>query len=101
MSYGGRPSLNDTVQCILQVPTVQYVWVYGRQTVIRLLMGKLCANYAYHIFQRTKAQGKTTHRRHAHMHTHESRGINTNLAANIQQNFTWTPPWLLNWMMII
>ena len=55
-------------------------------------MGKLRANYSYHIFQRTLALGKPTPRCHVHMHTHANQGINVDLATDIQQNFTWTPP---------
>jgi hypothetical protein len=55
-------------------------------------MGKLHANYAYHICQRSLALGKPTRRRHAHMDTRTNRGINVDLATNIQHNFTWTPP---------
>jgi hypothetical protein len=56
------------------------------------MMGKLRAKYAYHIFQCTKALRRSTCRHHAHMHTCEGGGINVGLAADILQNFTWTPP---------
>ena len=38
------------------------------------------------------AAGKSTHRKHAHMHTLSHTGINTNLAEELATTFTWTPP---------
>lgn len=55
-------------------------------------LGKLRANYAYHIHQRLQSSGKSGRRRHGHMHTRENGGINVDLATDIADNFTWTPP---------
>jgi hypothetical protein len=59
-------------------------------------MGKLCANYNYHLHQQARAAGKPIHHQHAHMHTHmhtrNEPSINVDLAADLKMNFMWTPP---------
>lgn len=55
-------------------------------------MGKLRANYAFHLYSQAQAAGKSTRRQHSHMHTRKDRGINVDLATDIAANFTWTPP---------
>ncbi|KAF9230422.1 hypothetical protein BU15DRAFT_83642 [Melanogaster broomeanus] len=36
--------------------------------------------------------GKSTHRKHAHMHTQPNIGIDTELADELGKTFTWVPP---------
>ena len=55
-------------------------------------MGKLRANYNYHLHQQARASGKSIRRRHAHMHTRNEPGLNIDLSADLETNFTWTPP---------
>jgi hypothetical protein len=55
-------------------------------------LGKCCANYAYHLYQRSRAAGKPIHRRHAHMHTRADKGIHVDLANELEATFTWVPP---------
>ena len=52
-------------------------------------LGKLHSNYACHLWEQL---GKPMHRKHGHMHTHNTAGINADLATDIQTNFTWSPP---------
>jgi hypothetical protein len=42
-------------------------------------LGKLRSNYAFHLFEKTRAAGKSTHRQHRHMHTRPTMGINMHL----------------------
>ena len=55
-------------------------------------MGKLQANYNYHLHQQARASGKSIRHRHAHMHTCNKPGLNIDLSADLETNFTWTPP---------
>ena len=55
-------------------------------------LGKLRNNYSYHLQQHNKQLGKTTQRKHGHMHTRAQPGINVDLATDLTTNFTWTPP---------
>lgn len=55
-------------------------------------LGKLCANYAYHLYKKAQASGKPIHRRHAHMHTRNETGINKDLVSDLEATFTWVPP---------
>lgn len=55
-------------------------------------LGKLHANYNYHLHQKRLAEGKSARRHHAHMHTCEVAGIDSSLAADLEANFTWTSP---------
>jgi hypothetical protein len=53
---------------------------------------KLCANYSYHLYQHDCTAGKSTHRRHNHMHTRSTRGINVELTEEIESTFSYIPP---------
>ena len=56
-------------------------------------LGKLRANYNYHIQQRTiEARKPIPRRKHAHMHTRAEPGIDVALATDISTNFMWMPP---------
>ncbi|KAJ3501877.1 hypothetical protein NMY22_g18775 [Coprinellus aureogranulatus] len=55
-------------------------------------LAKLRSNYKRAIFERAKAQGKSTRRRHAHMHTRDAPGIDVNLVEDIKANFTFESP---------
>ncbi|KAG2360242.1 hypothetical protein BDR07DRAFT_1290106, partial [Suillus spraguei] len=55
-------------------------------------LGKLHNNYSYHGHQHALAAGQSVHRKHAHMHTQNNGGINTDLAMDLDTNFAWTPP---------
>jgi hypothetical protein len=66
-------------RCNLTVPTFEK-------------MGKLRANYTYHLHQRALAAGKPIRRRHAHMHTRDQPGIDTELVGDLNANFTWKAP---------
>jgi len=50
------------------------------------------SKYAYHLYQMDCAAGKSTHRKHAHMHTLSHTGIDTNLTNKLATTFTWMPP---------
>ncbi|TFY74737.1 hypothetical protein EWM64_g9275 [Hericium alpestre] len=54
--------------------------------------GTLRNTYLRILHEHAIAQGKKGRRQHAHMHTCEGRGINTELAASLLEDFTWTPP---------
>ncbi|KAG2074252.1 hypothetical protein BDR04DRAFT_1093471, partial [Suillus decipiens] len=53
---------------------------------------KLRSNYSYHVHQRALAAGQPVRRKHAHMHTQNNDGIDTDLAMDLDTNFAWTPP---------
>lgn len=55
-------------------------------------LGKLRANYSYHLHQRARLAGKPIHRHHAHMHSRQGPGINTNMAEELEATFAWVPP---------
>lgn len=55
-------------------------------------LSKLRASYAHNLYKMDRAAGKSTHRKHAHMHTQPDKGINSDLAAELARNFTWVPP---------
>jgi hypothetical protein len=55
-------------------------------------LGKLCANYCYQLYERDIAAGKPIHRRHAHMHTQATTGVNVELVEELKDGFTWEPP---------
>jgi hypothetical protein len=55
-------------------------------------LGKLCANYSYHLYQRDRAAGKSTHHRHNHMHTCAIKGINVELAEEVESTFSYVSP---------
>ncbi|KAF8192079.1 ribonuclease H-like domain-containing protein [Pholiota molesta] len=55
-------------------------------------LGKLRANYCYQLYERDRALGKSTHRRHAHMHTQPEAGVNIELVEELKDGFTWEPP---------
>jgi hypothetical protein len=64
LALGGTQS---TKQCNLSVSTFE-------------TLGKLCANYSHHLYNRDCTAGKPIHHRHAHMHTRTKLGINVDLS---------------------
>ncbi len=58
-------------------------------------LGKLCTNYNYHLHQKAILEGKSVQRRHGHMHTRETPGLNTELAKELETNFTIVPPFMI------
>ncbi|KAJ6614046.1 hypothetical protein B0H10DRAFT_1950965 [Mycena sp. CBHHK59/15] len=48
-------------------------------------------NYELYLAEKAKA-GKTVHRKHNHMHTQATPGINTDLAKDLENPITWIPP---------
>ncbi len=55
-------------------------------------LGKLRSNYSAEIYARDRADGKPTHRKHAHMHAREEAVIDTDLVDSLEATFTWAPP---------
>jgi len=55
-------------------------------------LGKVQANLRYHIHLKNIADGKPTRRQHAHMHTTELPGINTEVAKQLETDFAFVPP---------
>ncbi|KAF8122145.1 hypothetical protein EV363DRAFT_1557947 [Boletus edulis] len=55
-------------------------------------LSKLRSNYSQHLYKMDRMAGKSTHRKHAHMHTQPQRGIDTGLVNNLVKTFTWSPP---------
>ncbi|KAG2365509.1 hypothetical protein BDR07DRAFT_643506 [Suillus spraguei] len=53
---------------------------------------KLRNSYFYRVHQCALAAGQPVHRKHAHMHTRNNGDIDTDLAMDLDTNFTWTPP---------
>ena len=59
-------------------------------------LSKLRSCYAHHLYKMDHATGKSTHRKHGHMHTQPQPGINVDLANDFAKNFTWIPPLVAN-----
>lgn len=55
-------------------------------------LGKARSNYCYKLWERDRQAGKSSHRKHAHMHTRNEKGINIELAKDLEENFTSKPP---------
>ena len=55
-------------------------------------LSKLRSSYAHHLYKMDRAAGKSTHCKHAHMHTRPDAGIDTELADELAKTFTWVPP---------
>jgi hypothetical protein len=55
-------------------------------------LGKIRTNLRYHIHLKNVADGKPTRRRHAHMHTTELPGIDTDVAKQLETDFAFIPP---------
>ncbi|KAI0340324.1 hypothetical protein BDW22DRAFT_1334446 [Trametopsis cervina] len=56
-------------------------------------LGKIRANLAYQLWEDERSKtGKIPRRRHAHMHTRAQPGIDSDLAKEIEENFTWHSP---------
>ncbi|KAI0310028.1 ribonuclease H-like domain-containing protein [Amylostereum chailletii] len=55
-------------------------------------LGKCRSHYARELWDLNKKNGKSTHRKHAHMHTREDVGIDTDLATNLEKTFSFVPP---------
>jgi hypothetical protein len=53
-------------------------------------LGKLRSSYAQEIYKKAKAEGKPICRKHVHMHTRSTPGINGDLAEELEANFTST-----------
>ena len=56
------------------------------------MLSKAHAHYSYHLWKMNRIGGKPTHRKHAHMHTQPTPGIDTELAADLERTFSWVPP---------
>ncbi|KAJ6623905.1 hypothetical protein B0H10DRAFT_1943680 [Mycena sp. CBHHK59/15] len=54
--------------------------------------GKIRSRLNYELFERGKLEKKSKHRKHSHMHTMESAGIDTDLAKDLENPITWIPP---------
>jgi hypothetical protein len=80
--FSALGSTQSTKRCNLSVSTFE-------------TLGKLCANYSRHLYNRDCATGKLIHRHHAHMHTRTESGINVDLVNDLDKSFTWTPPFSL------
>ncbi|KIK75289.1 hypothetical protein PAXRUDRAFT_19124 [Paxillus rubicundulus Ve08.2h10] len=55
-------------------------------------LSKLCSSYTHHLYKLDRTVGKSTHRKHAHMHTHPHLGIDMDLVDKLVKTFTWVPP---------
>ncbi len=56
-------------------------------------LGKIRSNLSYQLWEAERARtGKIPRRRHAHMHTRPEPGIDADVARELEENFTWTPP---------
>ncbi|KIJ05662.1 hypothetical protein PAXINDRAFT_164749 [Paxillus involutus ATCC 200175] len=55
-------------------------------------LSKLRSSYAHHLYKLDRTAGKSTHRKHAHMHTRPHLGIDTDLVDELVKTFTWVPP---------
>ncbi|KAG2067053.1 hypothetical protein BDR04DRAFT_1159597 [Suillus decipiens] len=55
-------------------------------------LGKVRANLRYHVHLKNVTDGKPTRRRHAHMHTTELPGIDTEVAKQLETDFAFVPP---------
>ncbi|CAK5283387.1 unnamed protein product [Mycena citricolor] len=77
--FSGLSGIQGVKRCNLSVPTFE-------------ALGKLRNNYAFHLHQSRVAQGLPVRRQHAHMHTRTHPGIDTSLADELETNFTWQPP---------
>ncbi|KAI6002444.1 hypothetical protein F5J12DRAFT_709951, partial [Pisolithus orientalis] len=53
-------------------------------------------HYSYHLWKMDCTAGKSTHQKHAPMHTQPTPGINTELAADLKWTFSWVPPLAAN-----
>ncbi|KIK74295.1 hypothetical protein PAXRUDRAFT_176169, partial [Paxillus rubicundulus Ve08.2h10] len=60
-------------------------------------LGKLCSSYAHQLYKMNCAMGKSTHHKHAHMHTHPTLGVDTGLINELVKTFAWVPPLLVFW----
>ncbi|KIK81074.1 hypothetical protein PAXRUDRAFT_15439 [Paxillus rubicundulus Ve08.2h10] len=60
--------------------------------VERYFSGLGSTHYTHHLYKMDRAAGKSTHRKHAHMHTRPNIGIDTDLADELARTFTWVPP---------
>ncbi|KAJ6596759.1 hypothetical protein B0H10DRAFT_2326478 [Mycena sp. CBHHK59/15] len=54
--------------------------------------GKIRSRLNYELFEHGKLEKKSKHRKHSHMHTMESAGIDTDLAKDLENPITWIPP---------
>ncbi|KAJ6628795.1 hypothetical protein B0H10DRAFT_2209241 [Mycena sp. CBHHK59/15] len=80
--FSGLSGVQGVKRCNLSVPTFK-------------ILGKLRTNYSYHIYLQDSAKGVLVHRKHGHMHTRTEPGIDTDLAQDLETNFMWTPPLLV------
>jgi hypothetical protein len=77
--FSGLSGIQGVKRCNFTVPTFE-------------ILGKLRNNYSYHIYERNRAAGISVHRKHSHMHTRAEPGLDVGLADNLETNFTWQPP---------
>ena len=52
---------------------------------------ELRSYYCRTLWEQDRVSGKPIHQRHAHAHTHNEPGINTELAINLDETLTWDP----------
>ncbi|KAJ6548592.1 ribonuclease H-like domain-containing protein [Mycena capillaripes] len=55
-------------------------------------VAKIRSHLSYLLFQKKKAEGKLTQRKHGHMHTRPALGIDGDLAQDLENPITWIPP---------
>ncbi|KAF7364213.1 DUF659 domain-containing protein [Mycena sanguinolenta] len=56
-------------------------------------MGKIRSRLSYELYIAAKQKtGATEHRKHSHMHTQSTPGINADLAQDLENPITWIPP---------
>jgi hypothetical protein len=69
------------------------IWRTKDKTIFSVTtLEKLHANYSYHLYQHDHMAGKSTHCHHNHMHSCSTRGINVELAEEIESTFSYIPP---------
>ncbi|KAF7333350.1 DUF659 domain-containing protein [Mycena venus] len=56
-------------------------------------IGKIRSRLSYELYVTAKAKtGNTVHRKHNHMHTQSTPGVNADLAKDLENPITWIPP---------
>ncbi|KAJ6618299.1 hypothetical protein B0H10DRAFT_1947685 [Mycena sp. CBHHK59/15] len=54
--------------------------------------GKIRSRLSYDLYLRARVEGKSVHRKHNHMHTSETPGIDAKLAKGLENPISWIPP---------
>ncbi|KAJ7865576.1 hypothetical protein B0H14DRAFT_2347859 [Mycena olivaceomarginata] len=55
-------------------------------------VGKIRSQLNYELHEHRRAEGKSKHWKHGHMHTAESAGIDVDVAKDLENPITWIPP---------